>query len=340
MDFLKPLFNEELDSEGYLNIAGLTFERSRVLSELEPSTYELAFNEWYEDRKSKLIEKADEILTLYDNAIRFDRLKDSYKSGTLRPFIGAGMSITSGYPAWTSFLYNLCEESHVKISDLQELISRGDYEEATQMLYDDLGAPSFNEYLESAFSNTINISGPIQYLPVLFPECFIVTTNFDNIIERLYVDIENGFDLVISGAALAEVLRNIASGSRLLIKLHGDCRIVANRILIKSEYDNHYSDQGLVKNFFNRVLFGSSFLFLGCSLGFDRTIKTMIDTVDDNDVSTLPRHYAFLSLRDDDDRVARKKDLALANIFPIWYPDEDHDESIEALFIKLKEECK
>ena len=53
---------------------------------------------------------------------------------------------------------------------------------------------------------------------------------------------------------------------------------------------------------------------------------------------TLPRHYTFLELKEDADRVARKKELAAANIFPIWYPEGEHDESIEALFVKLMED--
>lgn len=338
MDFLRPMFNSEIDSEGDINILGSVFKRSRILEELEPKTHEILFAEWLEERKSRLIEKADAILTLYDNADRFDQLKRSFKSGNLRPFIGAGMSIASGYPGWTSFLYKLCKESHVKLGNLEELINNGNYDEAAQTIYDDLGASLFNENLESAYLKTCDIDGPIQYLPVLFPECHIVTTNFDNIIEKLFEDNENGFDLVVSGVALDEVLRNIASGSRLLIKLHGDCRIIANRVLIESEYDIHYAENGLVKRFFNRVLFGNSFLFLGCSLRFDRTIKTMIEIVNENGASSLPRHYAFLSLDETEDRVARKKNLAQANIFPIWYPNDDHDESIEALLIKLKED--
>ena len=50
-------------------------------------------------------------------------------------------------------------------------------------------------------------------------------------------------------------------------------------------------------------------------------------------------HYAFLRLEEDDQRIKRQNELAKANIFPIWYPkDEDHDECIMALLMKLKED--
>lgn len=337
MDFLKPIYNEGLNSEGAVGIEGSVFERSRIFYELEPETYELAFAEWLEERKDRLLQKADEILAQYDNANRFEQLKRSFKSGGLRPFIGAGMLVASGYPGWTSFLYQLCDESHVRRADLDALLNTGNYEQVAQMLYDDLGSALFNENLESAFYVRNEINGPIQYLPILFPNCSILTTNFDDIIEKLYQG-NGGFDGVRSGASLSEVLRNMAGGARLLIKLHGDCRIIADRVLLKSEYDQHYSDTGVIKTFFNRILFGSSFLFLGCSLSADRTIKTMAEIVTEHSADTLPRHYAFLSLNDGDDRVARKKVLASANIFPIWYFEDDHDECLESLFLALLED--
>jgi hypothetical protein len=44
-----------------------------------------------------------------------------------------------------------------------------------------------------------------------------------------------------------------------------------------------------------------------------------------------------VELKASDDRVTRKKHLAEANIFPIWYPEREHDESLEALFLKMLE---
>ncbi len=45
-------------------------------------------------------------------------------------------------------------------------------------------------------------------------------------------------------------------------------------------------------------------------------------------------NFAFLEVPDSD-RTARRKELAKAGIHPIWYPVRAHDESIEALLMKL-----
>jgi hypothetical protein len=108
--------------------------------------------------------------------------------------------------------------------------------------------------------------------------------------------------------------------------------------LLKREYDAAYADIGVVKNFFNKVMFGQSLLFLGCSLSVDRTINLMKEIVREYGAEALPRHYAILELKATDDRVARKKHLSEANIFPIWYEEGEHDESLEALFLKLMED--
>jgi hypothetical protein len=337
MEFLKPIYDEELNSEGDVEIVGSVFARSRILGELEPQTYSLTFAEWVEERKTHLILKADEILKQYDNKNRFEQLKKSFKAGTTIPFVGAGMSFPSGYPTWTTFLYQLCEESHVQKDELDRLVGAGDYEQAASVLHDDLGAALFNENLEGVFSSEKEIVGPIHYLPVLFPGSTVITTNYDRLLERVYKGSEYGFDVVKYGKSLSEVVRLMANGNRMLLKLHGECDQVTDRVLLKVEYEAAYVNGDTVSDFFSRVLFAKSLLFLGCSLCTDRTFENMVAMVTKYKSETLPRHYAFLELKEANDRVARKKELAAANIFPIWYSEGEHDESIEALFVKLME---
>ena len=82
------------------------------------------------------------------------------------------------------------------------------------------------------------------------------------------------------------------------------------------------------------VLRANTFLFIGCSLSQDRTMQLMLSLA--NEVLDLPHHFAFLPTpKNDDERKARQKFLADRSIFPIWYPDGEHDSSIEALFVKL-----
>lgn len=338
MDFWLPKYHEYLNSEGDVDIIGSTFQRSRILKELEPETYQLSFEDWVEGRKSSLREVANQVLAAHDNANRFIALKKAYGSRNVVPFLGAGLSMPSGFPGWTKFLWDLQSESHVKADDLKSLLGDGDYEGAAQLLHDDLGQVLFNKQLQECFDRNCTATGAINLFPLVFSEANIITTNFDKLLEYAFSGQSQGFDQVVFGSNLTEALRVLNAGGRYLLKLHGSCEIVANRVLLRDEYAQAYGEAGVVERFFSRFLFGKSLLFVGCSLLTDRTIRTMEQMVATEGASNLPQHYAFLELKDGVDRVERKKDLAKANIFPIWYPEDEHDESIEALLLVLMEE--
>lgn len=336
-ELLRKLFEEEINSEGIVSILDFDFERSLILREIEPTSYEVAFDDWLDERKKRLLKKANDIVSLYDNSTRFERLKNSYKANSVTPFIGAGMSISSNYSGWTSFLEKLRQDSDVEETTLSELLVNGKYEEAAQLLYEDLGAELFNEHVENEYSSSKEIKGAICFLPDFFEKTSIITTNFDNLLESLFVE-GNKFDFIRTGKQLEEIIRQIADGNKILIKIHGDCKQVADRVLTLDEYESTYNDKSILDRFFNRIIYRGTLLFLGCSLTSDRTFQLMKEITTTEGAHTLPRHYAFLEeIKDSKLRTKRKKELAKANIFPIWYPEGDHDESIEALFLKLQE---
>lgn len=338
MDFWRPKYHEYLNSEGDVDIIGSTFQRSRILKELEPETYQLSFEDWVEERKISLRDVASQVLAAHDNANRFSALKKAYGSRNVVPFLGAGLSMSSGYPGWTKFLWDLQSESHVKPADLESLLGAGDYEGAAQLLHDDLGPALFNKQLQECFDRDCAATGAINLFPLVFSESNVITTNFDKLLESAFSGQSQGFDQVVFGGNLGEALRILSAGGRYLLKLHGSCETVANRVLLRNEYAQAYGDAGTVEKFFSRFLFGKSLLFVGCSLLTDRTLLTMEQVVAAEGAHTLPQHYAFLELKEGMDRVERKKALAKANIFPIWYPEGEHDESIEALLLALMEE--
>lgn len=338
MEFWRPKYHEYLNSEGDVEIIGSTFQRSRILKELEPETYQLSFEDWVDERKSSLHDVANQVLAAHDNAHRFEALKRAWASQNVVPFLGAGLSMPSSYPGWTQFLWSLQEESHVNASDLESLLGEGDYEGAAQLIHDDLGSALFNKQLQECFDRRCFAAGSINLLPLTFPDSNVVTTNFDKLLESAFSGQSQGFDQVIHGSNLGEALRILNTGGRYLLKLHGSCESVANRVLLRDEYDQAYGDDGVVGRFFSRFLFGKSLLFMGCSLATDRTIRTMEKVVELEGAAALPQHYAFLELKSGVDRIERKKALAKANIFPIWYPEGEHDDSIEALLLALMDE--
>src|SRR5262249_1463626 len=138
------------------------------------------------------LEAAEEILALYDNRGRFERLMHAYQTGIVIPFVGAGLSMPSGYPGWTAFLHKLRDESYVQNDELDNLISLGEYEEEAQRLFDEYDK-LFNEGLVNHFAGDRDICGPVQYLPYIF-DGSVFTTNFDSVLKRLYDQAAMSFD--------------------------------------------------------------------------------------------------------------------------------------------------
>jgi hypothetical protein len=74
----------------------------------------------------------------------------------------------------------------------------------------------------------------------------------------------------------------------------------------------------------------NNILFVGCSLGADRTVRLIgeIAAADAN----MPKHFCFLlAPPDNTTRIERENFLTEHGIYPIWY-GSPHDESLMALF--------
>lgn len=341
MDFLKEQFHESLIAEikeNELTIAESKFNLIQLLIQNDPVGYETAFTNWKNERKFENLSKANEILELFDNKKRFKKLKVNFEGTDIIPFVGAGMSISSGYPGWSFFLRELRKETRITEQELESLIECGFFEEAAQKLFDDLPAGAFDEALENHFGLDEEIFGPIQYFPKLFKSC-IITTNFDSVLKRCY-DRENlSFSGIYNARQTSEIRRILSIGSNILIKLHGDALIKSDRVITLEEYKAAYESEDLINKLFD-VLKNRTLLFMGCSLSNDRTIKTLKAIVEREGHENVARHYAFVPYYSSEDRLERRDYLAEANIYPIWYEadDCDHDEVIESLLFKLDED--
>lgn len=339
MEYLRSLFDSELNAElndaGEVVIAGTHFYPDTILRELDSTAYEDAFVEWCNQKREEKCAKADEILSLFDNENRFRRLKEIYAKGSVTPFIGAGLSMPSGYPGWTSFLKRVLSETRVNEADFNQLISNGKYEEAAELLFNNLPQGSLLEQVENAFGISREIDGCVRKFPRLF-KAAVITTNFDDVLEKIYQESElRGFDEILLAGDAVDLPKVLGEGKRALVKLHGTATKSRNRVFTKSEYDRHYGVNGTMESVIDAIS-GRTLLFIGCSLTVDRTLTCLKEMVKKKGIENIPKHYAFLKLDNPEERLERRDQLAECNIHPIWYTD-DHDECLDALLEKLVE---
>ena len=161
----------------------------------------------------------------------------------------------------------------------------------------------------------------------------ILTTNLDDLLERLYGARGRRFSHILFGGTIGEYRRIKANSERVLLKFHGDCQVRDGRVLGRTEYDKVYTSGSPLCEELTTIYRIHSLLFVGCSLNPDRTVELLAEVAKLDPL--MPKHYAFLQHPNDADvLLEREHFLTDRDIFPIWYPG-DHDESIQALFVGM-----
>ncbi|HET7539065.1 MAG TPA: SIR2 family protein [Polyangiaceae bacterium] len=271
------------------------------------------------------------LLNIRYNHFYFHELLRSYQRGEVTPFIGAGLSVPYGLPSWSTFLLALAEGPHAR-DQVQVHIQKGEFEEAAQLLAESLSLERLEEQIRVRFSEQIGMeptSSAMALIPKLFPGA-VVTTNFDRVLERAYSKPPR----TIPGALADAAVEALKDGSQAIIKLHGDASHRQHRVLTLEEYDAHYGAEfehairQSLPSLLNYLFNARTVLFLGASLGPDRTIRLL------RQLRPTPQHFAFLALPDDPEEASqRDRFLCECRIRPIWFPSGRYD----AIPVFLKE---
>ena len=289
----------------------------------------------------------DDVMNFYPkhNHSIYNKIVDTQKNGSLIPFVGAGLSVFCGYKLWGDVLRELAE--FILIEDKRQAalkqIDDGAYEEAAQTILE--AYPTMLDQLPDLISpNKINDCPPERLrpsaaftLPYLFQKGLVITTNFDRVLESVYLN-WNGKSIQTvtpnQQDRLAQLRQNQSLG---LFKLHGDIGnetvSINDLVFTGTQYTEKYADgsplvQELTRWFENRRL-----LFLGCSLNVDRTMKVLKSVT-----LTQPgiRHYAILGCKKSD-IPKRLKEMNGLGILPIFYDDSHHD-AVRVILERLLEE--
>lgn len=263
------------------------------------------------------------------------------------PFVGAGLSVPYGFPGWTNFLHSRARS--IAITDqISQRIELGEYEEAAEDLIAAMGIRAFDDSLDRAYGikriEGQTLTGAMSVIPQLSLGP-VITTNFDHALEEVFKQAGQPFDRAVWGAKSDLIIRAFHQDRRFLLKIHGDVEDRTDRILTRSEYQNHYGAIDSTEIDFDRllprllglILTSRPLLFLGCSLSVDRTV-TLLGYIA-NKFSGIA-HYAIVELPGtEDEKHKRARHLSELAIRPIWYPTARHD-FIEPLLRHLAHKIK
>lgn len=339
---LKQLFEAQLAFQqedgavipGNVYLGRAEFSPVKTLG-MDPVTYTDECNRWLDEvwhpDQTRL---RNRLLTLWGNAGRYTDLLNTIQRDQLVPFIGSGMSVPSGFPQWSDLLREIQTYTTFPAGELEALLTSSQFEEAAAKLAENAPWRLFDERIEHSLrvEDPSDIQGPISLLPAV-PHLAVITTNLDDVLEHVYTQAESDFSCVLAGADISRYRTLKDSKNRFLLKIHGDCRHSSSRVLTVEEYDSAYIRGGHPREELIMLFRNFSLLFLGCSLGPDRTVQ-LVQEIAFSDGHT-PKHFTFLKAPNSDtERVQREHFLTERGIFPLWY-DGSHDECITALLAGL-----
>lgn len=273
------------------------------------------------------------------NHLIYEKIKKNIRM--MIPFIGAGMSAFS-FPIWSDFLDGIGKKylSTNQYDDFSKLIDDKKFEDAASMLERMLGKANFYAVINEIFSESkiddIELKKQAIFLvPQLF-NSFILTTNFDRVIEHAF-KLNNqelnfvghpGHSDILSGAIGTE-------NPRLLYKFHGDIGQgldnSSNIILTAEQYREFYKKNSPLLRDLKKCFRSRSILFLGASLEKDRTMDILESAVERGSI-----HYAILGCKEDAILETYQK-LDNRNILPILYPKGEYT-ALRVIFEHLLEE--
>lgn len=338
-DYFEQRIRDELDAEGEFYVAGRTWPSSQVFEHMDKPDFDAHVDETVQEKIFGAKERAREILEATGCLPRFQLLCEKQAQGRVLPFVGAGMSMPSGFKSWSQLLKDLCVDSPPLLERIEQYLANNAYEEASQDICDTLGADALHHDIDAHLGRTgFALEGPIR----LLPKCFgagCITTNLDQVLERVYTEAARPFSDRVWGGRLKQQQGFINPDENKLFKLHGTADENGDRVLTQQEYEHTYANDVLQKTVLDRLMANRHMLFLGCSLGVDRTVQAIAQLKQDTGAA-YPQHFAFLPLYEDTDRETRRIELGTANITPVWFEDGDgfdQSDALEALLVTLAE---
>jgi len=327
-------FNDRIDAEDPVVIGSSEYLRSEVLFWVDPEAYEIEKDNWQRNESDAKHERAIELIRSNGISATMEDLLQAATRGRIVPFVGAGLSKPLGMPLWGEALAQLLTRMPgADAASIKALIDSGKFLEAAQKLaaHDRFQTSHFIRTTYRAQELKLK-AGPLRHLPRFAKGC-IVTTNFDDAIEKTYEAVLHqgkslDFKAYMHGTQEHNFFSRLVRGDRCILKLHGDAESDATHILTAEQYEQAYGKpfdfQKPLPKALRQIYISQSLLFLGCSLDQDWTMD-LFQAANGDGGYQVPNHYAILEApADAQARHQKEARLIALNIQPIWYPTEEH----------------
>lgn len=219
------------------------------------------------------------------------KIQEAQQKGKLIVFVGAGVSQNSNLPSWNDLVNQLAQDLGIEKKIIPEELEETLTEEQVEILkkhkihyntdeclkipqyyFNEFGEKEYNNKLHNIFSNKLE-PNPINYLIVELDPKHIITTNYDDLLEKTAESIaKTPYSKVSCDRDLA-----IAPNNNLIIKMHGEL----DKIVLKErDYDTYSNNFKLIETFVKGLIATNTILFVGFSAE-DANVRKLFQWIHD-----------------------------------------------------------
>ena len=281
-------------------------------------------------------------MTISIDDIPKDLIKD-YLEGKCGIFVGAGLSQSAGFPNWKGLLLKMIEKAvadrALDDKHAEECRVLAESSNKYLMLAEELRdvlVTDFKTVLEEVFNDPeIKPTETHETLVSLKKNNFIITTNYDQLIEQAFVNkkvLQTPYKYYEANA----IQRQLYQRRFFLLKAHGDAQTAADKIVLTDkDYRNLLYKEPGYQSALQSIFTMYSVIFIGCSLD-DPELRLLLNYIN----AAFPEggipHYALMSTSttSETERTRWKKDYNM-RIIPIS-PDENYKDI--NIFLKILQE--
>jgi len=230
-----------------------------------------------------------------------DKLIKAIKHNNCGLLVGAGLSVGAGYPSWKSLLQELIEKasketttSTDKIGELYQLMEDpSKYLLVAEELKEILPS-EFYTYIKTRFDNKSIVPTSVHAKLFSIPSNYIITTNYDSLIERAYVKIKGDIPNIYTYKDAASINYNLFEKEFFVLKAHGDSsRAPMEIVLTEKDYRRIIFNQKGYQSILQTLFSTSTILFLGVSLN-DPEINQLLGFIHHIFHGGSPNHFALM----------------------------------------------
>jgi hypothetical protein len=186
---------------------------------------------------------------------RYDDLERALLARECVLFVGAGLSSGAGLPDWNNLVRRLGDDLGLPWSD------RHDYLDLAQWYRERFGAEKLAGVLRELYT-TASQPTLAHYLLMSLPVRHVITTNYDDLLERALIGLKRHPVKVLHQADVARTGQNDV----FVVKLHGDVAHADEIILTRDDYEEFFHRRPAMALLLEGLLLNQTFFFVGYGL--------------------------------------------------------------------------